>query len=213
MPPYFNFNYVTNPPSDELVDETTQLNNNWSEVDNKLDPYNKQPTTLVSPPIGTEALYPSGVSGDDSYRMAVWNGTTWSRVVNYSTVWGAWTSLGIRSPRNEHPSYPCRYRVDEVNRRVVLQGAVRYDGSSGAWPNSNVEITTDTALSLTYEPVGAIAIKQQATSSVVSAGGFNSAVVYVQKLTGPDRLAVNARWQGNSGGGNYVVLDGFTWWY
>lgn len=210
---YFNFNYITDPPNDELVNEQTQLNDNWLEIDTKLDPFNKQPNTIISPPIGTEALYPDGVDDDDSERIAVWNGTQWVRTANYSTVWTPWAPLAIRSPRNEHPSYPCMYRVDEVGKRVVLQGAVRYDGASGAWPNSNVEITTDTALDLAYEPVDTIAIKQQAVSATTAASGFNSAVLYVQKLTVPDRIAVNARWQGNSGGGNYIVLDGFTWWY
>lgn len=211
---YFNLNFVTNPPNDELVNEETQLNDNWEEIATKLNRWNQQPSDFGShnPPIGTEALYP--VAGSESHRVAVYNGSTWSRSVNDSTGWLGWTALGIRSPRSAHPSYPPKYNVNVLQRRVELCGAIRYDSSANPWPTSaNHEITSDTAIPLAYTPLGNFSVMQMATSAVTTASSFATAAGFIQPSTVPTRISIFVQWHGNSGGGNYISLDGYTWWY
>ncbi|MFF5977068.1 hypothetical protein ACFY7C_36810 [Streptomyces sp. NPDC012769] len=213
---YFNLNFVTNPPNDELVNEETQINDNWEEIDAKLGPFNKQPATIVgsaSVPLGTEALYPISVGGVNSHRIAVWDGTDWKITVSEATGWLGWTSLSLRSPRSI--ALACKYNVNVLRRQVILTGAVRFDGVGGAWPTaSDTEITADTAIPTTYLPVGGNNICQLSTDNgITTAGQLACAVASVHQASTPTRLAITVKWQGAATSLNWVYLDNMMWWY
>ncbi|MGS2592232.1 hypothetical protein [Streptomyces hebeiensis] len=212
---YFNFNYVTDPPNDEQVDPITQLNENWEDVNDKIRPFQDRPTTLINPPKGTEAFYPESPSSD-SYRIAVYNGTSWCRSLNHSGSQAVWQALELRSPYVARTGFPPVAKIFPFMRYVILSGSVQISASATPWPtNTSVEITTDTAINSSLTPVnGGFSMSQCATGQVTAANGFASAVVWLQAETTPtNRVAIRVRYQGDSGGGNFVSLDGMRWWY
>lgn len=211
---YFDFNYVTDPPNDETVDEVTQLNDNWQEVANKINPFNQSPAdfTGITVPKGTEAFDPEHAGSEN--RIAAWNGTTWIRSLNHGSAWNAWQLVPIRAPRVLRTGFPVAIRVNQVTRHVVLMGGVLFDAGSGAWTtNTTYEITTDAAIQQSLAPVGGLSYQQGATGMITTANGFASAVVEIKSATGPDRTAISVRYQGDAGGGNFIMLDGIEWWY
>lgn len=211
---YFNFNYVTDPPNDETVDEVTQLNDNWSELDTKLQGWNQKPSNIVAPiPVGTEALDPEHPG--DEYRIAVYNGTNWVRSLNHILTWEAWQDLDIRSPVVSRPGFPPRIRVNQWKREIMLSGGVLFNAAADPWPTgSDVEITSDTAIQSSLAPVpGGRICYQAATSQVTAANSFASAVIAVNIETTPARTSIKIRHQGDAGGGNFAMLDGLKWWY
>jgi hypothetical protein len=211
---YFDFNYVTTPPNDETVDEVTQLNNNWEEVETKLLPFNQQPAdfTGITIPKGTMAMRPD----DGSDRMAVWNGIEWSGSVNPANVWEAWQPVSLRAPVIARTGYTLEAKIDTLSRRIVLMGGVQLNATADAWNTATTyEITTDTAIQSSLAPanVDGVSIQQGATGAVTTASGFASAVIWIQRRTVPDRTAISVRYQGDAGGGNFIMLDGIEWWY
>ena len=212
---YFNFNYVTNPPADEFVDVDTQLNNNWTEVDNKLKPFNQKPSdfTGITIPKGTVAFNPT--PGSET-RMAVWNGSTWKNSVSQSGNWSSWADLGIRSPTVIRSGFTPRWRFHTGLKKVELVGGVQFDGAASAWPTgSTIEITSDSALNTTYLPANTAqaSYRQGAVGQITTANGFASAVILIESKSSPSRTAVSVRYQGDAGGGNFIMLDGISWWY
>jgi hypothetical protein len=213
---YFDFNFVTNPPNDELVDEVTQLNENWEEVDRKISAFNSQPAdfTGITVPIGTEAFDPEHPG--ESYRVAVWNGTTWIRSLNHISAWASWQNIGLRAPVIARATgYEVKARVDVVARRIVLMGGVQLNATADPWSTSTTyEITSDTAIQHSFGPVSGVSYQQAATGQITTAGGFASAAVRIEKVAGPPaRTAIYVRYQGDAGGGNFIMLDGIEWWY
>jgi hypothetical protein len=209
---YFNFNYVTDPPNDELVSVENDLNVNWQDVNEKIKGFQTQPNTIIAPPIGTEAYYP-GLPTTDKGRVAVYNGADWIRSVNPNSGWTAWQAITLRSPVVLRPNFPPVAKINIYERRVVLSGGVLFGAAAPAWPTANsVEITSDTAFDTSVAPVnGGLSVQQTATGQITTAGGFSSSVVYAQ-LTG-SRIAIRVQYQGDAGGGNFIMLDGITWWY
>lgn len=211
---YFNFTYITDPPNDELVDPSAQLNNNWQEVADKIDGFNKLPNEIVNPPVGTEAFYPLGTDVIEHRRIAVYNGTTWIRSLSHGTGWTAWTAFPLRSPVTERSGFTPVIRANTMLRLIQVSGGVIYN-SGAAWPTgSDIEITTDAGISTVNQPIGGLHHNQLATAQIMTAGGFASAVARVQLISSPNHVGIFIRWQGDSlASGNFVMLDGLSWWY
>ena len=211
---YFNFNYVTDPPNDETVNNETQLNDNWELLDTKLQGWNQKPSNIVAPiPVGTEALDPQHPG--DEYRIAVYDGTDWVRSLNHVTSWAAWSNLGLRSPTVERSGFTPRIRANPWKREVMLSGGVLFNVAADPWPTgSDVEITSDTAIQSSLAPVpGNRVCYQAATSQVTGANTIATAIIIVSLKASPARVAIDIRFQGDAGGGNFVMLDGLKWWY
>lgn len=211
---YFNFNYVTPPPDDETVDEQTQLNANWEEVENKTRPFNQQPGdfTGITIPVGAMAIQLDGASN----RMAAWTGTEWINSVNPMAIWEDWQTISLRAPVVARPGYDVKAKVDVVSRRIVLMGGVILNATADIWNTATTyEITSDTAIQDTFAPANDdfMSIQQGATGQTTTAGSFASAVVTIEKKASPARTAVSVRWQGEVAGGNFIMLDGIEWWY
>lgn len=210
---YFNLNQVTNPPNDEFVNPITQINNNFQDINDKIKGFNVAPNTITGAPLGTEAFY-VGSPSSDATRIAVWNGSAWCRSLNHSSVWTGWQTVTLRAPVVIRAGYPVMANVDPVSRRIVFVGAVQADAAANAWPLSDVEITSDTAIASSFAPTpGGNSYTQVATGQVTTGGFFAGAVIRAHVKTTPTRLALTVKYQGNAGGLNYVTLDGLTWWY
>lgn len=208
----FDFNYVTDPPNDELVNVQTQLNDNWMELDEKLTIYNQEPgdfgTNTI--PIGAEIFDPDTVHGNTE-RIAAWNGSEWIRSLNHASAWTGWQAVGVRAPAVNRASLPVLANVNPIARRVILRGGITFDAAASAWPtNTNVEITDDTAIQADLAPVHGLCVRQGATGVNTT---FAGAVVLIEPKTTPNRVAISVRYQGDSGGGNFVMLDGIGWWF
>jgi hypothetical protein len=211
---FFDLDYVTDPPNDETVNHATQLNNNWQEIANKINCFNQKPGnfTGITVPTGTEAFDPSG---SEPNRIAVWDGSAWRKGLNHATAWGSWSTITLRSPTVERTGFTPKMKINTFMRKVVLSGGVYFNVAQDPWPtNTTVELTTDTAISTTLVPVnGATSISHGATGQITTASGFASALVSIEQLTSPTRVAIRARYQGDAGGGNFIMLDGISWWY
>jgi hypothetical protein len=208
----FDFNYVTDPPDDENVNVQTQLNDNWSELDEKLTIYNQEPGDfgLHTIPIGAEILDPDPSHGNTG-RVAAWNGSEWIRALNHASTWTGWQSVDIRSPAVNRANLPVLANVNPVARRVILRGGITFDGSASAWPtNTTVEITGDAAIQPELAPIHGLCARQGATGVNTT---FAGAVILIEPKTSPNRVAISVRYQGDSGGGNFVMLDGISWWF
>lgn len=211
----FDFNYVTDPPNDETVNVQAQLNDNWSELDEKLTIYNQQPGDFGAfpIPIGAEILDPDPAHGNTG-RVAAWNGSQWIRSLNHSSTWTGWQSVAIRSPAVNRSTLPVMANVNPVYRRVILRGGVTFDAAASAWPTgTTVEITTDVAIQPELAPIRGLCARQGATGAITTANGFASAVILIESKTTPNRTAISVRYQGDAGGGNFVMFDGISWWF
>jgi hypothetical protein len=211
---YFDFNFVTDPPADETVDEQTQLNENYEDLDLKLQGWNQKPCAIVgSPPVGTEGLDPQHPG--DEYRIAVYDGTNWVRSLNHVSSWGAWSNLSLRAPAVERAGFTPRIRINEWTRQVQLSGGVLLNVAADPWPTgSDVEITADAAIANSFAPVpGGLSFFEAATSAVTAASSFAAALIRISTEAGPSRTSIKVRFQGDAGGGNFVMLDRLKWWY
>lgn len=212
---YFNFNFVTDPPNDELVNVEAQINDNWEDVETKLLPFNQKPSDFgaIVKPKGTEAFRPTP---GFEHRISAWDGAEWRSSLAHSTSWGLWQTVLIRAPTVIRPNFPVVARVNAMLRKVEISGGVLFDGAASAWPTgTTVEITADTAIQTSFAPANAAkqAFQQVATGAITVANGFASAVAIVEQKAGPDRTAISVRYQGDAGGGNFIMLDGLGWYF
>lgn len=209
---YFNLNKVTDPPLDELVDEVTQINDNWQELDDKTKPMTVNPSVFGAIPLvqGLEAFDPAGTG-----RIALWTGAQWVRGIEHSFGTGAWTALAIRAPIVARTGFPPVAKVDTWSRKITLAGGVILNATADPFvTGTTYEITTDAAISPTLIPVnGGQSIQYGAVGAITAASGFGSAVVTIESKSSPSRTAISVRYQGDAGGGNFIMLDGITWWY
>jgi hypothetical protein len=206
---YFDFNYVTDPPDDELVNPITQLNDNWQEVNDKIKPYNSRPNTLINPPKGAEAI-------DDQGRIGVWDGTQWNFSLNHAGTITSWQTFALRTGVQERAGFTPLAKVDTLKGQVILTGAVQLGSTATAWSTTAAtEITTDTAIQASLAPVnGGFSYHQCATGQNTTANAFASAVVWAElKATPTPHVALMVRYQGDAGGGNFVQLDNVRWWF
>lgn len=177
------------------------------ELETKLAPFQNNPSTVVSPPLGTEAF----ANGEP----AVWDGSVWNNNLSHNT-WTAWQNLAIRSPRVARSGFPPVCAINAWQRRIVCMGGYLFDAAAAAWPTgSDVEVTSDIAIGTQFAPVpGGLTYYQGATSQVTGVNQLATASIRVESIAGPPaRVGIFIRFQGDAGGGNFVMLDGLEWWY
>ena len=183
------------------------------DLEDKLVGFNQQPGAVVSPPVGTVVFNPSGTFGTD--RIAAWDGTTWRLNLNHVGTWSAWQNLDLRSPVVARSGFSPRVRVNAYQRRIVIYGGVVASAALGAWPATALEITTDTAIGPEFAPVpGGLSYYQGVGAGVTGANQVATANIKIEHITvGTPRVAISVLFQGDAGGGNFVMLDGLEWWY
>lgn len=205
---YFNFQKITPPaPNDPTVNEVTQLNNNWNDLDTKLQPY------LIG---GTLTLAEAGQEYfDANFRYTVWDGVSVSRVPeDIDAAWSAWTALPMLSPRAIRPSFTPRWRSNSALRMVELSGGVQFNAAADVWTMGSAfqlnQLASGSPPS-SLQPIGGLHRSQCAAAltagtSVVAAGRISCEVD-----TG--FVKISAQYMGSGGGGNFLMLDQVWWWY
>lgn len=206
---YFNFSKTLPPtPSDPLVDEVDQLNDNWDHFESKLSPY------LVG---GTISDVEAGQEYfDTNFRYAVYTGSSGRVPDDIDAAWSAWTALPIVSPRVPRPSVTPRWRVNTLLRMVELCGGVYFDVSQNAWTaGSLITITDDVSggIPSTYTPVGTDHINPCATALTAGTSVVSAGYAWIDKPVGNTYCRVRCQYLGGPGGGNFIQLDQVWWWY
>jgi hypothetical protein len=207
MATYFNFNFITPAaPNDPLVDEAAHLNANWTEIDNKLAPYNNG-TTVTPVEIGQEYIDASG-------RFAVWDGTS-SRVPDdIDAAWSAWTNIPMLAPRVIRPGFQPKWRSNSLLRKVELTGGIQFDSSANTWTAGSSfqfnALSTGSPAS-SFAPIGGTHRSQAAAA--LTAGTVVVAAGYITVDTSGAFVRMSAQYLGGPGGGNFIMLDQVWWWY
>lgn len=204
--PFFNFNLLTDPPGDPLVDEDFAINQNMDKLDARLQQFATHPATIVSPPLGTEAMF-----GSDTV-VGVWQGSAWRVCDSIPGGWGAWTVLPLLAPVVERPLFTPKYRINTVARKVELAGGLRADAAAGPWARSKVQITATTGgIPSANKPVYD-SIEHQACGAGTVTAQYAGARVWIE-ANGTNSVKVSVSYQGDDIGGNFVMLDGCRWFY
>lgn len=200
--PYFNLSKITPAaPNDPNVNEVTQINNNWDEIENKFG----QQSAGTPPGAETGQEWLSGG------RFKVWTGTAVRDPDNIDGAWSAWTALPLSANVVTRPNYTPRYRSNSMLRRVELAGDLLKDAAGSAWPVGVAHlVTTGTSgIPSTLQPIGGLTYQMTACSIPTGSGG--SGWHQIDVATGFVRI--QTRMLGGGGGGNFIPLDGIEWWY
>ena len=207
--PYFTLNKITPPaPNDPNVNEVTQLNDNWDNIDLKLSPY-----------ISGGAM--SGVQQgqehfDSNFDFCVNDGASTIRPDDIGEGWSAWTNLPMLSPRAIRPSFTPKWRNNSLLRMVELTGGVLFDAVASAWTmGTSFIVNADAAGSppASMQPIGNLHISPAATGLTTGTAVVASALVRVEIPGGSTFVRIGAQYMGGPGGGNFVMLDQVWWWY
>lgn len=207
MADYLNFNKILPPtPNDPVVNEVTQLNNNWDLLDLKLTPL-MNGGTLTLAEVGQEYL-------DSNSRFAVWDGSAARVPDDIDSAWSAWTNIPMLAPRVIRPSFQPKWRSNSLLRKVELNGGIQFDASANLWTQgSSFQFNALSAGSPanTLGPVGGKHINQCATG--LTAGTSVTAGGYITIDTSGSFVRMAAQSLGGGGGGNFIQLDQVWWWY
>lgn len=204
---FFNFNLLTDPPGDPLIDEDVYLNQNWDKLDSRLNQFQQIPNTIAATiPIGTEAFRTSGL-------VMVWTGSAWRNADSIPLGWSAWNLISIEpAAAVNRPGFELKYRVNTVCRKVELAGGLRATAASGPWVRGKILVTTTTGgIPAANKPVYDH-IQQSATGIGTVAGQFASARIHIE-ANGTNSVKLFVSYQGDDIGGNFVMFDNVKWFY
>jgi hypothetical protein len=208
---YLNFNKITPPaPDDPLVNEVTQLNDNWDQLDSKLQPY------LVGGTISNVETGQEFFSGAN-FRYAVWDGAATIVPDDIDAGWSAWTNLPMASGRFVRSGFQPKWRNNSTYRMVELSGGVQFDSGAGTWTlGSSFLLNADSSGSppLSMLPVGGKVICQAATGLTTGTSVVASARIVVENPGGTSSFVrISGQYMGGPGGGNFIMLEQVWWWY
>lgn len=206
---YLNFNKIVPPaPNDPNVNEVTQLNDNWDELDNKLAPYIVG-GTIFNVEDGQEFF-------NSDFDFCVYDTASGVGPDDISEGWSAWTTLPMATGRFPRPSFTPKWRNNPTYRMVELSGGVLFDAAAGPWPlGSNFLINADTSGSPpgSMQPIGNLH-HSPAASGLTSGGSVVAAgFITVEQPLGHSFTRIRAQYLGGPGGGNFIMLDQVWWWY
>jgi hypothetical protein len=205
---YLNFTKIAPPaPNDPVVNEVTQLNNNWDHLDAKLQPY-LVGGSINDVEIGQEFL-------DTNFRFAVWNGT--QRIPDdIDAAWSAWTALPMFSPRAARPSFTPQWRNNSAYRMVELAGGVYFNVAQDPWTlggYNTINADSSGAIPASMVPIGGTHTGQAAAGLTSGTSVVAGAMITVDKPGGNTFVRIRGQYMGGPGGGNFIQLDRIWWWY
>lgn len=207
MANYFNFTKITPvAPNDPLVDEVTQLNNNWDQLETKLTPY-MNGGAIGMAQAGQETF-------DGSFRYAVWDGAALRIPDDIDAAWSAWTAIPMLAPRVIRPSFTARWRSNSILRMVELSGGIQFDAAANPWTmGSSFQFNTLGAGSPanTLGPIGGKHVSPVATALTAGTSVTANGIVTIDTSGSFVRMA--AQYLGGGGGGNFMELEQVWWFY
>jgi hypothetical protein len=184
----------------DLVNEITQLNNNWDRIDTAFTSlYGGAAVTPVvtSPALGTEWINKDG-------KLMIWNGTVWAEPD--LETWGAWSSLTITAPYQNAGGNAAQIRKSNLNN-VEMRGAIQLNAGADAFPDTGYILVSSGqfAVGTGYCPEMTTTVPAAMNSS---ATGFTNGFIYLTVTGGsPSTLAVYILPQGVRATGNSINLD------
>ena len=174
---YFSLNKITPPaPNDPVVNEATQINANWDNIDLKLQPY-MIGGTISNIEVGQEFF-------DSNFRFAVWSSGGTRLPDDIDAGWSAWTAIPMFSPRVARTSFTPRWRSNSMYRMVELAGGVYFNAAQDPWTlGGYLTINADSsgAIPASLAPVGGIHISQAAAALTAGTSVTAGAMIYVDK--------------------------------
>lgn len=204
---YINFTKIAPPtPNDPTVNEVTQINDNWDQLDLKLQPY-MIGGSIVNLEEGQEYF-------NGSFNFTVWDGTAGVVPDDIAQGWSAWTNLPMLAPRVIRSGFQPKWRSNPLYRMVELSGGILFDAGANPWTmGSSFQFNQLAAGSpaSSFVPVGGKHISQAATALTGGTSVASGAYITIDSSGGFVRMA--AQYMGGGGGGNFVMLDQVWWWY
>lgn len=206
---YFNFTKITPAaPNDPVVNEVTQINNNWDNIEAQLLAVSAGTGALTGAEQGQEWISPAG-------RFRTWDGAANKDPIDIDAQWSAWTALTLAATVAARPSFTPRWRNNSLLRRVELDGCILKDSIASAWPAPGVLVVVSAtgagqipaALAPLSQPMITISAAALPTSPGQSAQGWHSID------TSGAFIRIMTTYMGGPGGGNFIALDGIEWWY
>lgn len=206
---YFNFLKVAPAaPNDPVVNEVTQINNNWDHLDLKLQPY-MIGGTISGVETGQEFF-------DSNFRYAVWDGAATIIPDDIDAGWSAWTNFPIASGRFARAGFTPKWRNNSLYRMVECTGGFNFDAGAGAWPMGTAFLLNgDTSGSppASMVPVGGRHVGQAATALTGGTSVVAAARIVAEIPGGSSFVRLTGQYMGAGGGGNFIQLDQVWWWY
>jgi hypothetical protein len=214
---FFDFNY---PEPSDLVDLQNNLNDNWDDLDIKLNQLRFRPFPVANfseVPVGMEGYYPEGGSDTDG-RLSVYTGSIWRRAGSQRLSWQNWVNLEpyLVSGRSFRAGFPPQARYNTSLRKVELQGSVRFNPAGDAWATS-ATATLRIPYSVFNPPhvnvlSGFIAPVDHTVAE--ASEGVRSARMLVVRDDDEEWTQITTFWQGDvlDTNSNSVYLDGMFWW-
>lgn len=191
--------YITG--SGEFVNEATQLNNNWVNIDQGF-------TTLVGEGInspggtvlgGTPVAGMEWVSTEGDHYT--YNGSAW--IPDEVETWGAWQSMNTEAPYVSRPADPLRIRVSSL-KNVEMTGALQPNADpTVGFPTTGYQLVHQHQFGAGYLPeITSVfpAAMQQVTT------GFAHGQIYVTVNSLPSQLAIYVLPQGTRDTANNFIL-------
>lgn len=206
---YFGFQRIEPPaPNDPLVNEVTQLNNNWDILDAKLKPYYNG-GTISNIEQGQEYF-------NTDFNFTVWNGTAPVIPDNIPDGWTAWTDLPVLSPRAIRSGFTPRWRNNPLYRMAELSGGFQFNAAADPWTmGANFLLNADSAGSppASFVPIGGKHIQPCSvgltTGTTIVAGGY----VTIEVPAGSTFTRIRFQHLGGPTAGNFMAMDQVWWWY
>jgi hypothetical protein len=207
---YMNFTKIAPPsPNDPLVNEVTQLNNNWDEVDRVLS-VQQGNSALVNPETALEMV--DFVAG----KFKLYDGTGFNSVDAITPAWTAWAALPLLAPIAARAGMTPRWRSNPILRRVQICGAVQNGTTPASFGTTTFDITANTGgIPDTLKPVSAAGVIYACagTTPVAPSTVSSSYITVKPNPTAGNSVKVQGRYLGVSDGTSSLVIDGISWWY
>lgn len=202
---YFNFTKITPAaPNDPFVNEVTQINNNWDEIDNKLTQQSN----------GTPPVPDTGQEWISGGRFLAWNGTAVRNPDDIDSGWSSWFALTLSANVVVRPGFTPRWRNNSIIRRVELDGGIQKDAGASVWPAGTLQtITAPGTFNIVsgFAPIGGLTY--QSSAAALPSGGNQASSGWHTIDVNTGIVRIQTSYVGGSGGGNFIMLDGIEWWY
>lgn len=204
--PFFDLNLITDPPGDEFVNEETQLNANWTELDKGLSWLQFFGAT---PPLNVGIETITSVN-----RHSVWNGTAQRVPYSIPSGWTAWTTLTPVAPYVVRGGFPFKWRRNAGLRKVQVTGGILNTVAASPFPHTSFVTICNAGISSSFAPMGGLHMQHSATAAITGAGiGIDCATARLQVRLSGATAWIEAHYMGQDGGGNFLQFDGLEWYY
>lgn len=202
-------------PNDPLVNEVTQLNNNWDTINDRLDKMqgNSTEITDIYNNPGTYGIQ-TGHEIVKDYTFYVYTGSVWRAPTDFEESWSAWTQVPLSANVVNRTGFPLQYRTNPDLRCGELTGMLQKDAGGNAFSN-NVGVVASNAVS---QPIASFTPVAE-TRVMVGCNPPNTPATEVAvaraNITATNGWQLSVTYRGNVGaaGANYISLDGVRWWY